>query len=147
MADPIWWLAIARKSWSCCPACFGCAFPSFLLHEVWYLSNPLVVWFSMHSCEKSNPASRVRSRQLWLGANRVRPLAEAVYEGSAVLGSLTLLIALWSELPPLEHFMGRLKASFWRYELTQSSHPNRSCTSSAPNTWNILFFFSLTACS
>ena len=70
--------------------------PILFLHEVWYLSNLLVVWFSMLSYEKSNPARRVRNVQLRLGANRVKPLAEAVYEGSAVLGSLMLLISLWS---------------------------------------------------
>lgn len=43
----------------------------------------------------------------------VRPLAGAVYEGSALLGSLTLLISLWFELSLLEYSIGILKASFW----------------------------------
>lgn len=69
----------------------------------------------------------------------VRPLAGAVYGGSALLGSLTLLISLTSELPLQKYSMGRLKASFWRHELTQSSDRP------SPNTWNILIFFSLAA--
>lgn len=71
--------------------------------------------------------------------NWVRALAGAVYEGSALLGSLTLLISLWSELPLLEYSTGMLKWSSWRHELSQSSDPPPL------NTWNILFFFSLAA--
>lgn len=105
---PEWWLLcitvflwdgrsagslLAREGWCCCPACFGCAFPCSLLHEVWYLSNPLVVWFIYG---KSDPARRVRNTQLWLGANWVRPLAEAVYEGLTVLGSLMPVVWAFS---------------------------------------------------